>query len=60
MGDEVSAADFVAFPFVKYAAIPMQPGDPEPFHKVLDDQQQLGGAALPGAGLDPGIDGPRD
>ncbi len=42
MGDEVSAADFVAFPFVKYAAIPMQPGDPEPFHKVLDDHQQLG------------------
>ena len=41
MGEEVSAADFVAFPFLKYAAIPMQPGDPEPFHKVLDDHQQL-------------------
>ena len=42
MGDEVSAADFVAFPFLKYALIPMDPGDPEPFHKVLDDHQQLG------------------
>ncbi len=42
MGDEVSAADFVAFPFLKYALIPMLPDDPEPFHKVLDDHQQLG------------------
>jgi glutathione S-transferase len=42
MGDEASAADFVAFPFVKYALIPMVPDDTEPFHKVLDDHQQLG------------------
>lgn len=42
MGDSVSAADFVAFPFLKYAAIPIAPGDPEPFHKVLDDHQRLG------------------
>ncbi len=42
MGDEVSAADFVAFPFVKYALIPKLPDDDEPFHKVLDDHQQLG------------------
>jgi len=42
MGDEVSAADFAAFPFLKYALIPMLPDDPEPFHKVLDDHQQLG------------------
>ena len=42
MGDEVSAADFVAFPFLKYALIPKLPDDDEPFHKVLDDHQQLG------------------
>ena len=42
MGNEVSAADFVAFPFLKYATIPMLPDDPEPFHKVLDDHLQPG------------------
>jgi glutathione S-transferase len=42
MGDAVTAADFVAFPFLKYALIPMPPDDPEPFHKVLDDHQPLG------------------
>ena len=43
MGDSVSAADFAAFPFLKYALIPKLPDDDEPFHKVLDDHQQLGG-----------------
>lgn len=42
MGDEVSAADFAAFPFLKYATIPMPPDDPERFHKVLDDHLQPG------------------
>jgi glutathione S-transferase len=42
MGGEVSAADFVAFPFLKYALIPKLPDDDEPFHEVLDDHQQLG------------------
>lgn len=42
MGDEVSAADFAAFPFLKYATIPMSPDDPERFHKVLDDHLQPG------------------
>jgi glutathione S-transferase len=42
MGNEVSAADFAAFPFLKYATIPMQPDDAEPFHKVLDDHLQPG------------------
>ena len=42
MGDEVSAADFAAFPFLKYALIPKLPDDDEPFHQVLDDHQQLG------------------
>lgn len=42
MGDEVSAADFAAFPFLKYATIPMERGDTEQFHKVLDDHLNPG------------------
>ncbi|MEA2350548.1 MAG: hypothetical protein QOG86_1489 [Thermoleophilaceae bacterium] len=40
MGD-FSAADCAAFPFLKYAHM-REPGDDEPFHRVLDDYQQLG------------------
>jgi glutathione S-transferase len=39
-GDEVSAADFCAFPFLKYAA-KREPADNEPFHLVLDEYQEL-------------------
>lgn len=42
MGDAVTAADFVAFPFLKYALIPKLPTDDEPFHQVLDEYQPLG------------------
>jgi glutathione S-transferase len=42
MGDLVSAADFVAFPFVKYATIPPHSADDEVFHHVLHDHQRLG------------------
>jgi glutathione S-transferase len=41
-GDQVSAADFVVFPFVKYAAIAPAPDDDETFHHVLSDYQPLG------------------
>jgi glutathione S-transferase len=41
MGDEVSAADFVAIPFLKYAAV-RDPDDDELFHRILDHNQQLG------------------
>jgi glutathione S-transferase len=41
MGDEVSAADFAAFPFLKYALIPMLPDDDELFHQVLDEHLPL-------------------
>jgi len=37
----VSAADFVAFPFLKYAAR-IDPADDETFHRVLNDYQPLG------------------
>lgn len=40
-GETVSAADFVAFPFLKYAAR-IDPADEERFHRVLHDHQPLG------------------
>ena len=42
-GDELSAADCIAFPFLKYAAI-RDPADDELFHRVLEDYQPLDGA----------------
>ena len=42
MGDEVSAADFAAFPFLKYALLPVDPTDDEPFHQVLFDHLPMG------------------
>ena len=39
-GDELSAADCCAFPFLKYA-VKREPADNEPFHLVLDEYQQL-------------------
>jgi glutathione S-transferase len=42
-GDTLSAADCVAFPFLKYAAI-RDPADDELFHRVLEDHQPLGDA----------------
>jgi glutathione S-transferase len=40
-GDEVSAADFIVFPFLKYAA-GIDPSDDETFHQVLNRYQPLG------------------
>ena len=40
-GDEPSAADFVVFPFLKYAA-GIDPADDELFHQILNDRQPLG------------------
>lgn len=42
MGDAFSAADCCAFPFLKYAALPLAPGDDELFHEILRDYQPLG------------------
>jgi glutathione S-transferase len=42
MGDRVGAADFAAFPFLKYALLPVDPADDEPFHRILADHQPLG------------------
>ena len=40
-GDSLSAADCVAFPFLKYATM-RDPADDELFHRVLEQQQPLG------------------
>ena len=41
LGNSLSAADCVAFPFLKYAAM-RDPADDELFHRVLDQYQRLG------------------
>jgi glutathione S-transferase len=41
-GDEVSAADFIVFPFIKYARS-RDPADDELFHRLLNEHQQLEG-----------------
>jgi glutathione S-transferase len=42
LGEDFSAADCIAFPFLKYAALPQPDGDDEVFHQVLRDHQPLG------------------
>src|SRR5581483_4769640 len=44
LGEDFSAADCSAFPFLKYAALPLEEGDDEVFHHVLRDFQPLEGA----------------
>ena len=41
-GDELSAADIVAFPFLKYAVL-WEDGDPDRFHEVLRETLRLDG-----------------
>jgi glutathione S-transferase len=41
-GDELSAADVIAFPFLKYAVL-WEDGDDERFHEVLRETQRLDG-----------------
>jgi len=42
-GDDLSAADCAAFPFLKYAKL-RDPEDDELFHRILEDNLQLDGA----------------
>ena len=42
LGEDFSAADCIAFPFLKYAALPLEEGDDDVFHRVLRDFQPLG------------------
>jgi glutathione S-transferase len=37
-----SAADIAAFPFLKYASIPVAPDDDHLFHRILRDYQKPG------------------
>lgn len=41
MGDDFSAADIAAFPFLKFALI-RDPEDHEQFHRILEEHQPLG------------------
>ena len=41
-GDELTAADVTAFPFLKYAVI-WQDGDPDRFHEILRETMRLDG-----------------
>jgi glutathione S-transferase len=41
MGNDFSAADCAAFPFLKYAVF-REPADDELFHRILDEHQRLG------------------
>lgn len=41
MGNDFSAADCAAFPFLKYARI-RDPEDTERYHRILDEHQDLG------------------
>ena len=41
-GDDFSAADCAAFPFLKYARL-RDPADDELFHRILEEHQQLNG-----------------
>jgi glutathione S-transferase len=43
LSDEFSAADCIAFPFLKFARI-RDPADVEPFHVILERHQPLGDA----------------
>ncbi|HVG74716.1 MAG TPA: glutathione S-transferase family protein [Thermoleophilaceae bacterium] len=43
-GDELSAADCAAFPFLKFAKL-RDPEDDELFHRILDDNLQLDGGS---------------
>jgi glutathione S-transferase len=45
-GEAPSAADFVAFPFFKYAA-GRHPADDELFHRILDEHQSASAASRP-------------
>lgn len=42
LGGQFTAADCVAFPFIKYAALGMPPGDDKLFHRILVDHQPVG------------------
>jgi maleylpyruvate isomerase len=42
LADRLTAADFVAYPFLKYAAS-RDPADDEQFHRILDDHQSVDG-----------------
>jgi glutathione S-transferase len=51
LGDDFSAADCIAYPFLKYAA-GRHPADDELFHRILDDHQSVEGRPRLAAWID--------
>jgi glutathione S-transferase len=44
MGESVGAADFCAFPFLKYGVLDLRDDDRDPFHRVLAEHLPIEGA----------------
>jgi glutathione S-transferase len=42
-GDAATAADLVAFPFLKFGVIPLAPDDTDPFHRILAERVPIAG-----------------
>jgi glutathione S-transferase len=59
-GDDFSAADCAAFPFLKYGKL-RDPADDELFHRILEDNLRLEGGSHPrlSASIDRGNERPR-
>src|SRR4051794_20708634 len=51
LGDELTVADILAFPFLKYA-VHLEPDDTDPFHRVLHEGMSLAAAPQLGAWLE--------
>jgi glutathione S-transferase len=47
LGDDFTAADVLAFPFLAYGARPLPAGDADPFHRVLVDHLPIAGGPYP-------------
>jgi glutathione S-transferase len=45
-GQQPTAADFVAFPFVKFGALGLPPGDDKLFHRIMVEYQPLSAAHM--------------
>jgi glutathione S-transferase len=48
LGDVVTVADVLAQPFLRYGAVPLEPGDDDPFHAVLVEHVAIRTGPYPG------------
>jgi glutathione S-transferase len=47
LGGTVTVADVLAHPFLRYGAVPLEPGDADPFHAVLAEHLRIGTGPYP-------------